>query len=204
MKLLDLIEKFVDQTPEVDGEQATARSFPGRGQKWSSKERLDVLDGLQLFMEQRGWKILGTGYFASVFESPKVPGMVLKLMPRRDQGYMRFYSMAKRSDNPHFPVVSRLGVMNVPDPMYAVLLEKLEPKDYSRVDYIVSPMKDFFRGDIDQLPNYISREYPELEKALAMARSLLRGNKGYNDDLHSSNIMWRGNVPVITDPILKF
>ena len=111
--------------------------------------------------------------------------------------------MAKRSDNPHFPEVSRLGVMNVPDPMYAVLLEKLEPKEYSHVEYIVSPMKNFVRGTIDHLPNYITQKYPDLEEALTMTKSLLMGNKGYSNDLHSSNIMWRGNVPVITDPILK-
>lgn len=203
MRIRDLSEKFIDQTPEVDGNRATSRSFPNRiYRRLNTEEIIDLQKNLIDYMGEQGWDYIGKGHFSMVFESPKSPGMVLKLMPERDSGYMRFYSHAKRSDNPHFPVVSRMGVMNIPDPMYAVLIEKLQSYSYVYVARLVDPIMDFMIDDQEyDLPSWIDEKYPQLRSALLEVKAMTGTKARYISDLHNANILWRGDFPVIADPL---
>lgn len=224
MKLLDLFEKFRDQTPELGGYEARPQPY----KDFSYGEHHESFDKL---IKDAGWTYVNSGLMASVYEHPKYPGQVMKVLYRKDSGYLRFYSMAKRSDNPHYPEVSRLGVIKFPDTRrrtgwdspnpdittYAVMLEKLNRypsfpnQDNDDVDNFTTSFAEIIRGyaRFDKpLPEWIDEKWPLLRPALELikkyATMMKRGSshRQYGVDIHSGNIMWRGNFPVITDPLI--
>jgi hypothetical protein len=85
-----------------------------------------------------------------------------------------------------------------------VLVEKLEYKDYAMVAGFVDAVMDYILyGEAKPLPGHITDRYPEFKEALWMVLDLVGKPKSkYADDLHNANILWRGNVPVITDPLV--
>lgn len=219
MKLLDLFEKFRDETPEVGGVKALPQPF------LRSYDH-PIFPSIEHFMNQHGWTRLSSGLWADVFESTKNPHQVLKIIKGGDPGWTRFYSLAKRSDNPHFPEVSRLGIMKIPDfrsgtlgrddvrpdiRVIACLVEKLtrvpgymlgKSGDIDdEVDHQAKMLSKQFTDyitDNTPLGERIESTWPELRAALDLVRGL---TKHYLLDLHEYNFMWRYNTPVITDPV---
>lgn len=111
------------------------------------------------YMAQRGWTRIGSGAFGTVFKNPTQPGWVLKLFGW-DPAYMRFYSLAKRTDNPHFPEVSRMGTVVVPISRLrpevkfnAVMIEELAP--------FHSNQSDLFQAMVDYADWYLNTRFPD-------------------------------------------
>lgn len=205
MKIRDLKEKFWDGDPQVGQIKAT------RGSYRNQRERIDLFGS--------GWSLIGEGAFAKVYENPEYPDQVLKILGGTDHGWIRFYSLARRTDNVHFPEVSRMGMLNRDGySKYAVLMEKL-----NRSPLTGNLAKQFY----DAVTNYMYNEnsyldlvtdiWPELPEACEMLKRVFdkeirlrrRGwdpeyayDKGYAEDLSWSNLMWRGNVGVFTDPMV--
>jgi hypothetical protein len=77
----------------------------------------------------KGYKQLGSGTFANVFERKSRPNEVIKLFASNDGAYESYLDfIMKHQDNPHFPKV--IGKpMSITTDYDAVKLEKLEPYD---------------------------------------------------------------------------
>jgi len=206
-----LKEKFSDTSPEFAGRglQKGVGSNFNTPFSWGRASKI---------LEAEGWNYLSNGAFSYVFERESDPHRVLKLTSQNgDQAYMRFWSIAKRTENPHFPEVSRLGRLRVGKwNLFAVLVERLKPMPPDGNQDMVSRLRGestaYLRGDT--IPRWISVMYPEWIAALDMIKPALdvkktvryRGRhafdfKPYRLDLNSGNLMWRGNTPVITDPL---
>lgn len=200
MKLLDLFEKFVDEPPQVGDQTARLGSFKRNSDApYSPVEALD----------KAGWRYIGGGAFSQVFKNPKLPGKVLKVIENKDIGWTRFYSMAKRSDNEHYPEVSRMGILDLDgQPHYAVLMEELIPSH--RIpgrdsEDLVKGINRYYRnGDADLLNELIeARGWTRLMEVVDAIKSLFQNTRIYYvPDIKTDNIMWRGRIPVFTDPIV--
>lgn len=59
------------------------------------------IDGTEA-MKRLGWKVIGYGAFADVYEKPGV-NYVVKLFTETDTSYMKFIKMVLANPNPHFP-----------------------------------------------------------------------------------------------------
>lgn len=206
MNLLDLLqEKFTDMSPQV-GSQGLRKGPPTRkGAFGVSDQSLSPNDVVNKWFVQHGWNIISTGHWSRVYENPAQPNWVLKVMPGRDRGYMRFWSIAKNSNNIHFPEVGKMGVMDIPggQSVYCVMIEKLSPTCYDK------PLqKLLFRNLYSrQKDEAVAEQWPTWYDAFLEIYKVLRktnsqdGRYWYQNDLGGQNIMWRGNIPVIIDPI---
>jgi len=203
MKLLDLIEKFSDHSPVLGGQEIRLGGNPRA--RSSSLDQYEVVSVLR----KHGWDYLSSGNHALVFARDDQPQWVLKINTVRDRGFTRFYSMAKRSDNEHFPEVSRMGLLDILGvPVYAVQVERLTDADTTSRRHLRRCLQnssgDFFAGADKN--KKLAQRYPEWYPALAMIRPLFGlttrdGQQHYQNDVGGSNIMFRGNIPVLIDPL---
>ncbi|MBI1363626.1 MAG: hypothetical protein GC134_06545 [Proteobacteria bacterium] len=141
------------------------------------------------WLEKKGWKRLGNGYFANVYATP-CGRFALKLArggtAQGYDGYAR-YAMANPG-NPYLPKVylhmkTEFGMMT--------LLERLRP------------MGDALRDEYARICAALrSKDMPDMKDSTALV-SLLRHLHGFGDrlDLHPTNFMARGKQLVITDPL---
>ncbi len=148
MRLTDLKEKFTDRSIPVSSGYELPRKKDGTAYRpgaWDPQHRSrrawsDILD-------KQGWTHIGRGMSGSAFTNPAHPDQVLKVFTPKDRGYMRFYSMAKRTDNPHFPEVGRMGYLDYeddeteePSRVFAVTVEKLTPTSVEEVGHRKQPV----------------------------------------------------------------
>ena len=150
-------------------------------------------------LEANGFKkyVVGTGLYSSVLSRPDL-NYVVKIFDR-DPGYEKYLNyVVKYQKNPHVPKM-RGKVISLGPRFKVVRLEKLEPYDYSNVQQ---------RNDFDAIDEYVygaktNREYlkGELPEILPVLDEIM-SHSGL--DLHSGNLMFRGSVPVITDPLSSF
>ena len=172
-----------------------------RGQYAAPIKSLDKILGLEL---------LGLGARAHVYALS--PTRVLKVCSRLDQGYDPFIRAAREANNPHLPKVYYIG--NWADhPVY--VLERLEFGNESEKNFLRDEMYRRYNRLDDPSPEEPSsiRWYqatndpfgPELSDALRVVKNVtLNPPPGtyLSVDLHGGNIMLRGDIPVITDPLI--
>lgn len=210
MKLHNLLwEKFTDIDAELNSELARPGPVTRRDYPTVEADRQRISD----YIKAQGWSYLGHGAFSVSFTKSDTP-WVMKVMTETDPGYIRFYSLAKRSDNPHFPEVGRMGVLKIPlggkiVPVHVVMLEKLNDSPPRGVVDIRSDISLYAESPSRfPLSKSITDRFPELESALNELVGLKSKKVSYSDqpmyriDLHSGNIMYRGNTPVIIDPLV--
>lgn len=208
MRLVDLQERY------------SGREIPNlapQGGKPALKRTRDPIRGLATgimeYMKERDWHYRNGGHFGGVFVNLQEPDVVLKILPR-DTGYLRFYSIAKRSENPHFPEVGKIRTMQIGEtPLYGLMIEKLQPYD-GRYDekarpithgrpfdsYLSLSIVEYIEADDDQNFKVFDRLWPQLRPAVDKVKSVLGAR--YLHDIGSSNIMWRkGEFPVLIDPL---
>jgi hypothetical protein len=149
-------------------------------------------------MSKFGFKLLGSGKYASVFGNPKYE-YVLKVF-MKDSAYLKWIEFAqKNKDNPYVPKV-RGKVIKITPMFYAIRLEKLTP--YSQRPSL-SPkttgpsfMQDYYKWQDDK--NHKSND-PNVQSILdyfQKHKALL--------DLHGENMMMRGSQLVIIDPFYNW
>lgn len=161
--------------------------------------RQEQLKKFAEFMAQNGFRSMGRGYYGEVFEKPGYP-WVFKVF-RDDAAYLRFITYAARNqDNPNLPKVKGLPMRIAPD-TYVVRIEKLSPIDGQHKE-LASLLYDL--GDAeedDELSSemaWLGKRYPGIRRFISMAR------KAWPDlslDIHHDNIMLRGAIPVLSDPV---
>lgn len=183
-------------------------------------------------LDSLGYSKLGQGKFGATFTHPEQPGLVLKVF-EGDKAYAKFWSLAKQSDNPHFPEVAKIVRFNLPSQnrgsslgpvshhavsFLATWIEKLSgvpPRDIDQDQFARVLSYAVQYGDEFNFPEKYSKRWPELFPALMMVRKIImkqvprasefhdggRMIHPYGEDIHGGNYMWRGDTPVLTDPI---
>ena len=173
---------------------------------------------------KKNYKLLGTGSFGTVFDNPKKPNEVIKFW-FNDPGYEHFLKVAKSINSPHLINVIKQGsiTLNLETPVtikYA-RLEKLEyatEVDGINIDnfvFLVSQTLDVDNGRdfIDQIYQLVNdnrnsivdfMDFKEFSKdtieCIHVIKKLSDKAKSFEWDLHSGNIMRRGNTLVVVDP----
>ena len=160
-------------------------------------------------LEKAGYKHIGKGFFAQVY-SRTGSDYVLKLFRSTDRAYMAFVRTAMRTKNIHFPVFKG-KMMRVNREYYAVRMEKLD-KLFDRDAYSVDQAKEAVSTISlyldDPTLSYNKRRMEELEKTqpgITEACNILKNmmeTLWLRSDIGHNNLMLRGNVLVITDPVV--
>lgn len=209
MKLLDLLnEKFTDMDLEMSGVK------PRKGSFKRTTSDMSVHNSREEILADNGWERIGAGAFSSVYANEAYPDRVLKVFSNRDPGWTRFYSMAKRSENPHFPEVARLGIMDFNgQSFYVCLIERLtssyevEENPTRFMDAIKSYIGSESYDEYEEDQEWAFTRWPHLRQACDMIKDLLVVKPvpfRYYPDIKLANIMWRGTTPVFSDPVTFF
>ena len=169
----------------------------------------DTMRDAHYKLEQAGYDRIGEGIFAWIYSKPGADH-VLKLFRSTDRAYMDFVKVVTVNPNIHFPKFKG-KMMKVNDNYYAIRMEKLSetidhgtahilkayinkgkyPKTYNgpkaSTTYAISQMND------------LEKEQPGITTACDIIAKTLAPK--YVVDLHTENIMMRGNTLVIIDPV---
>ena len=167
------------------------------------EERQAKLKQFTRFLKKYGFNQLGMGAFGAVYEKPGYP-WVFKIF-NDDSAYLRYISYALHNqNNPNVPKIKG-GLIQIDPYTYAVRLEKLKPvpdncaiENVNQLNWIlnyVRSMKDLDKED----KTWIKDTYPGVMAALNM----IGKNKDDVIDLHHNNIMLRGDIPVLIDPVFN-
>lgn len=132
------------------------------------------------FLGRYGFKPLGSGKYGAVFANRSYPFVIKVFM--KDTAYLLWLNFCKmHPNNPYCPKI-RGKVVRLGDNFMAVRLEKLE--DGGNPDQIYNMAQ---RGDKNAI---------QVVEFLNKYQKLL--------DMHSGNVMMRGDQLVITDPFYNF
>lgn len=144
---------------------------------------------LDEYMSKYGFRTLGSGKYASVYGNESYP-YVLKVF-QKDSAYLRWikFSLANKN-NPYVPKIKG-KVVKITPLVYAIRLEKLSPTFMSGefADEYQQWMRD----------NSHRAQDPNIQEIL----DFFANNKNLLD-LHSENVMKRGNQLVIIDPFYNW
>lgn len=143
---------------------------------------------------RKGFNLLGHGCYAAVFESNTDPNLVYKIGIMRADPFVDYIQTAVLENNPHFPRVHELKLY---DNWYLAKMERLEPLPFHK-GHLSSEVRSLVNQKEDKLVHLTPT--PELQTVAARIRELADA-LDLKIDLHGGNIMMRGLVPVITDPL---
>lgn len=159
------------------------------------------------YLENSGFKLMGFGEFATVYEHPKYPWL-FKFF-RADPAYEYYLEYAlKNQSNPNV-VKIRGKFIRLQKSLCLVRLEKLEVLDQSHEIwkfirafqlYNANTKEKFSTQEALEIPaiQQGSKEYPGIWKVFT---DLKPYPLKFRWDLGSKNIMQRDSIPVITDPL---
>jgi len=181
--------------------------------------RPSKMDDATRILYNAGYEQVGEGYYAEVFARPD-DKYVLKLFDYRDAQYRKFVAMAMNNRNPHYPQF-RGKLIKVAAEYYAVRMEMLSPLSNTGAGW--NSKSDVIRAitrycweywnescapSAQKLLNPTSPEITidELEKhqpgIKQACKNIVDILSNINQlDIHGDNVMMRGNVLVITDPV---
>lgn len=160
----------------------------------------------------KGYEQIGAGQQAWVWAKPGAD-TVLKLFKAQDRAYWAFANLTKTHPNPHFPHLFG-KVIRVTQFVRAVRMERLAPLPDDRIDdaraletYLDYPSFEQYSAHSSN-PDMAKMEWQDVvdlfhrEPNLKVACDLILYNLGHwNMDLHSKNVMTRGEMLVLTDPV---
>ena len=168
-------------------------------------DRENQLEKWQKYMTDHGFKYLGSGFFAGVYEHPNYP-WVFKIF-KDDPGYMHYFKYVKANQhNENLPKIKG-NFIKINDTTYVIRVEKLTPMTNTffnnEFNNIVPIIRLLARRDIKDLDHDyqqiildFKQKYPGIFSVFYdMAKS------DFLLDLGPRNMMMRGNTPVVTDPI---
>jgi hypothetical protein len=149
-------------------------------------------------------KKLGSGAFAIVYEGHDGFAYKISLTDMGDDAWLVYAKAAKRTKNPLFPVILNLFTF---EGEYCCKMEKLEKikKTKTTGNFFGQLSKHFYDGKVkeafEHLNTFSTIEYNDYKKWSKKIDNILDENYGAELDLHSGNVMFRGNQLVITDPV---
>ena len=144
-------------------------------------------------LNNAGYRLIGQGGQGDVYQKPG-KDYVLKIFSSRDYAYQDFLKLVMEHENIHFPAVKG-KLVKVTNSIYAVRLEPLTPcTSKTAIDNI--------RAYLYQNMDARQKLWFEDKNDLAEALDLIRFNlTDHGFDIHSENVMMRGNDLVIIDPV---
>ncbi len=164
------------------------------------KDHYYAMNRFNGFMLDNGFRRLGEGAFAAVYEKPGYP-WVFKVF-HGDPAYLDFLKFAlKNQSNPHVPKFKGQP-FKISNDTYAVRMEKLSHM-FSNVDDLLN-LTNRWRGGLLTAPQEEYLNDVDLPQMIPVLNSLgkLATTHGYNLDIHNFNVMARGDTLVIVDPIV--
>jgi len=160
------------------------------------------------YLKSEGFRPIGSGSLARVYHKCETD-YVVKLTFNQDDGYLAYAQLSfEMEGNPYFPKVHDIQFLDTEQ--IAFLLEKLNEVDYDSVDIYnksnsiqncfcygshVFPIKQYA---VNSITDKQLKECIELIGTLILE---LRDTQSAGADVHSANVMCKGNQVVITDPI---
>ena len=192
--------------------------------QFKQKNMLNYGKDAEQILNQNGWRVLGRGAEGAVAEHPN-KSYVLKLF-RKNSLYNHFVNLVQHSNNIHFPFFSRF-VKPVPGTMYNyVRMEKLTPvnsqilldnffPELCDVEYVFptgfgnstpavslySSVTEIFYDEYNNDFSTVIKDQHQPDQQWVDALESIKKLK-HPIDFHSGNFMLRGNILVITDPII--
>lgn len=143
---------------------------------------------------KRGWEYFDEGEYSIVLQHQDFPYLVRKVPYKKSDPYVHFIKWSLKNPDVHLPRV--LGVFDNPK-FFAVDLERLKPMDESstREQNILYFLDCALSGDdpifVDDVPVTLKKTAKKM---------FTEFKHKYVNDIHEGNIMYRGEVPIITDP----
>jgi hypothetical protein len=163
----------------------------------------DQLEQWKDVMNHYGFEHLGSGSNGSAYMYPGY-SWVFKIF-RGDDAYLCFIRyVLSNQDNPNLPKIKG-GIIQITSDTYLVRLEKLHPLlpgEYDKISVVIDDMAYSLidRRSYHELSNHQKRsinKFPWIYKFL----KYWCDNIVYDLDLRESNIMVRGDTPVLLDPV---
>lgn len=144
---------------------------------------------------RKGFHLSGCGYYAAVFESQQDPNLVYKVGRTTYDPFLLYAAQTEFRSNPHFPRIYKLTVF---DDWYIAQIEALTPVPEHKRALTKRISESAYKNELSML------ESESLRQLISRIKQLVETNKDLQLDLHPGNIMMRGIVPVITDPISEY
>jgi hypothetical protein len=174
------------------------------GMRLHELSRPDTRDKAEWILVNAGYKQLGRGQNAAVFHAP-VDSHVLKLFNSSDRAYIDFVKLATANPNPHFPKFYG-RIIQVTPGYFAVKTELLQPftgslHEVDVIDWYIMWARDKIDGANASFGHYDQiASQPDLKAACDLIAKFLAGTR-YFCDVHSKNVMMRGETVVLSDPV---
>ena len=154
-------------------------------------------------LEKYGFKQIGSGMFSAVFKKAGYPWL-FKIF-HRDPAYLEFLKWAiLHQDNPHVPKIKG-KLIKINEDTYAVRMEplrKLILGNNLRLTKMYYTLEKYI-GSHDPLSSndkiWLKQNFP---KMIELIEALQKSK--YHIDIHSGNMMMRGGIPVIIDPLCDY
>ena len=176
--------------------------------KSTNRSRWDYED----FLAGKGAKYVGEGMFATVYKLPKA-NTVLKVMGS-DPAYFEYVkTIIKYQHNPFFPRIKKF-VTHVPKKgrKYTVvemekLTERCTDKTWNMCNTLEDALHIYDDDDVEYGTKYamkvLTRRFKTARKKhlRELVDIMVKLFRKHGSDLHEGNLLWRGNQPVITDPV---
>lgn len=166
------------------------------------------VDAVFQTLSSKGYEKLGEGCYAYVWAKPGA-NTVLKIFANTDTAYFDFANLAMaHQDNPHFPKFSG-KLIRINDQWRAVRMERLTKLPPNGGIYYRTTAE--YLAWHDRWVEFRAR-YPVTEEKITLVLTKLPLMKAALDllaqrfprtsfDIHPENIMLRGPLPVLTDPV---
>ena len=157
------------------------------------------------YMIDHGFKFLGIGNYGSVYQHPTYP-WVFKIF-KDDPAFLYYVNYIKHNQhNQNVPKIKG-NIIKINDNTFVVRLEKLQPMDVTFfIDNMAEPISTMsvlkrrtieeLDDDYQELLAKFKKQYPGIFQII---HDMVKSN--YRLDMGVRNMMMRGNVPVVTDPV---
>lgn len=149
---------------------------------------------------KRGFKRIGSGSHSLVYEHGSYP-LVFKIF-QDDQAYLWFLNYVLENTNVHLPRIKGrfIKLKTANDPLYVVRLEKLKTDNSNPVIRSLQAYTSALSKKIETpIIDRVLEKFPELIK---LVNDINQSKpRRYNWDIGKNNIMFRGRIPVLIDPI---
>jgi hypothetical protein len=180
--------------------QAITNLDKGKPQPGVSSYNIGKMNTVVEKLAALGWNSLGSGHYAKVFSNP-TKSYVLKIF-QQDYGYEKYLDIIRKNKgNPHVPILYGRGVpVQLTPKVSAIRMEKLQSVTEDIIDLYVDPeyefeptVEDIFSEENEM---YLKKRFPDLYK---LVKQISGADTDW--DMHENNVMARGNVLVIIDPL---
>lgn len=161
---------------------------------------------VETYLRKKKFRSYSTGAYAHVYTHAKYPDKVLKvLQDDSDDAYIDYLKFcSENQDSPFVPKIHAIYIIQSDfycynEQYYAIVLEKLKHKRTKSF----SNALDGLMGELINLAEIVSKEnIPDSIFSFSLNLMDFIHRKNLEIDIHDENVMYRGDIPVITDPVM--